>query len=158
AVISHQDATNLPDLRAFSFDGGTANQSILPLRDKVIRHFGQTVAVVVAETLEQALHAARLIELDYAPQPPRADLDSRLVEAYLPELLFGIIPPEYKRGDPRRGLAEAAIRVEERYTTPIEHHNPMEPHAAIAVWDGDDNLTVYDSSQGVVATQLGLAE
>ena len=54
-------------------------------------------------------------------------------------------PADYKRGEPEKALGEAAVRVEATYTQPAETHNPMEPHATIAVWDGP-NLTLYDKT------------
>ncbi len=66
--------------------------------------------------------------------------------------------PEYTRGDPVRALAEAEIHIEQTYTTPIEHHNPMEPHTTIAMWDASGKLTVYDTTQAVHVTRQGLAE
>jgi xanthine dehydrogenase YagR molybdenum-binding subunit len=59
-------------------------------------------------------------------------------------------------GDVEAALAQAAFRVDETYSTPAEHNNPMEPHAAIARWDGD-NLTVWDSNQGPAVVQQALA-
>ena len=157
-IMTHLNAPSFPALTPFITGQGAASQAVMPLTDDVIHDAGQYVAVAVAETLEQAREAARLIQIEYQAEPPRAELESRLSEAYPPQPFFGGIPPEYRRGDPAHGLDEAAVRVEQTYSTPIEHHNPMEPHAAIAVWDADGSLTVYDSSQGVFPTRQGLAE
>ena len=61
-----------------------------------------------------------------------------------------------RKGDAESALASAAVKVDNVYTTPVEHHNPMEPHATIAQWDGD-RLTLYDASQGVVGARRKLA-
>jgi xanthine dehydrogenase YagR molybdenum-binding subunit len=129
----------------------------MPLQDDVIHYAGQHVAVVVAETLEQAQHAATLIRLEYEAKVPRTKLVSHLNDAYAPEpSMLGA--PDYTRGDPTGQLADAEARVEQTYTTPIEQHNPMEPHATIATWHADGRLTVYDASQGVHIPRAGLAE
>jgi xanthine dehydrogenase YagR molybdenum-binding subunit len=170
-VISHLNAPWLPVLKSMVTGEGSAIQTVMPLQDDAIHHAGQPITVVVAETWEQAQHAAQLVRVEYEMQAPRVELEAHLDEACPPQPFFGGTPPAYTRGDPSRGLADAAIRVEQTYTTPIEHHNPMEPHAAVATWDGEEGrgpwaggcrhaarLTVFDTSQGVHLTRLGLAE
>jgi xanthine dehydrogenase YagR molybdenum-binding subunit len=147
----------MPRLRSLTLEGGAAVQTVLPLQNEMI-HYAGHVALVVAETLEQAQYASRLVRVDYEAQAPRVDLEARMNEAYPSQPMFGTVPPDSLRGDPSRGLSEAEMRVEQTYTTPIEHHNPMEPHAAIAAWDADGGLTVDDTSQGVHTTRQGLAE
>jgi xanthine dehydrogenase YagR molybdenum-binding subunit len=171
-VITHLNAPRVPMLKSLvtSFEG-SAIQTVMPLQDDIIHHAGQPIAVVVADTWEEAEHAAGLVCVEYEVQAPRVELEAHLDDAYPPQPFFGGIPPAYVRGDPARGLAEAAIRVEQMYTTPIEHHNPMEPHAAVATWDGDagrgqwaggypnaPELTVFDTTQGVYLTRQGLVE
>jgi xanthine dehydrogenase YagR molybdenum-binding subunit len=158
AVITHLNAPTFPTLTGFLTGQGAANQTVLPLRDDRIHHAGQCVAVVVAETPEQAQEAARLVQVEYEAETPRAEIEHHLDEAYPPAPFYGGVPPDAVRGDVSQGLAEAAVRVEQTYSTPIEHHNPMEPHATIAAWDADGSLTVYDASQGVMLTRQGLAE
>ncbi len=91
------------------------------------------------------------------------ELDSRLSSAYMPQKVGGAgDPAASKRGDLQSGLAQAELKLDEVYRTPFEVHNPMEPHATIAVWDGPDHLTLYDATQGVfscrgrVASLFGL--
>jgi xanthine dehydrogenase YagR molybdenum-binding subunit len=158
AVISHLNAPKLEPMKSFLTGEGVAIQTAPVLQDDVIHYAGQHLAVVVAETLEQAQHAAQLVRIGYEEQPPRTELRDQLDAAYLPRPFFGGTPPEHTRGDPTRGLAEAEVRVEATYTTPIEHHNPLEPHALIAVWGADGSLTVYEATQGVFGVQQGLAE
>ena len=93
-VMTHLNAPRFPTLTSFITGQGVACQTIMPLRDDVIHHAGQYVAVVVAETLEQAREAARLVQVDYETQPPRAELDGRLDEAYPPQPFFGGIRPD----------------------------------------------------------------
>jgi xanthine dehydrogenase YagR molybdenum-binding subunit len=157
-VISHLNAPRLPRLKSSLTGEGFANQTVMPFEDARIYHAGQPVAMVVAETWEQAQYAARLVSVEYDMQNPRTELEPHVSEAYPPGPYFRGILPDYARGEPARGLADALIRVEQTYTTPIEHHNPMEPHATIATWDGEGGLTVYDASQGVFVTRAGLGE
>ena len=113
-----------------------------------VAYSGQTVAVVVAEGFEAAAQAAKAIKVTLDAQPPRADFAA--AKSALPARRGR------GRGDVDAGLASAHKKVQQAYTTPTEHHNPMEPHGTVAAWDGD-RLTVYDATQGVQSTQQGLA-
>jgi xanthine dehydrogenase YagR molybdenum-binding subunit len=156
-VVTHRNSPRMPRLKAASTLEGAAFQTVMPLQDDVVHHAGQYLAVVVAETLEQAQYAAGLVRVEYDAKSPRAQFETFAAEAYPHQPTFGILP-DYQRGDPSRALSDAQIRLEQTYTTPIEHHNPMEPHAAIAAWDSGGNLIVYDTTQGVHMTRAGLAE
>ncbi|MEO7730725.1 MAG: xanthine dehydrogenase family protein molybdopterin-binding subunit [Kofleriaceae bacterium] len=128
--------------------GGMAEGRV-PLQDDRVCYAGQAVALVVADTLEAAYHAATLVRVRYASEPATTD-------AFEPATFMGIFNMAYRRGDLAAGLAAAAITHEAVYTTPIEHHNPMEPPATIARWVGD-TLELYDSTQGVVGVRDTLA-
>ena len=110
-------------------------------QDDQVRFFGQPVAVVVATTLEAAQHAASLVEVAYAAEQPSTDLASAPADE----------PATYARGDADAALGAAAVRLEMTYRPARNHHNPMEPHATIARWDGD-RLTVWDKTQWVAGT------
>ena len=125
-----------------------------PLLDPVIRHQGQHVAVVVAETFEQADWAASLIRVEYARETPDADFEKHLDAGFVPKTDRVVTA---KKGDAAAGLAASSHRVEETYRTPPMHHNPMEPHATVAMWRGDE-LTVYDATQGVINSAGNLAQ
>ncbi len=117
-----------------------------------VAYNGQHLGVVVADTFERARAAADLVRFDYAPQKPRVEMEKFEGEA------FALAnAPAKTRGDLSAGRAGAAQTVEATYETPTEHHNPLEPHATIAVWNGD-NLTVYDATQGVQACREALAD
>src|SRR5205814_2142478 len=125
------------------------------LQDDVIHHNGQPIAVVVADTFERATQAAALIRVTYREE--RAVTDFAAAQAFPPaEPKSGDRdtkkPKDYERGNPDKAFADAAVRVEQTYTIPAEHHNPMEPHATVAVWDGP-KLTLYDKTQGVGVVQ-----
>ena len=103
---------------------------------------GQPIAVVVAETLEQARYAASLVKVTYDKQTPSTDLSKVLDKAY------GNGNNDPNRGNPAEAFAASDAKIEAEYTIPIEHHNAMEPHASIASWE-NKKLTIYDKTQGV---------
>lgn len=136
------------------------------LQSDEIFYAGQHIAVVVASTLERAEHAATLVRVTYDEQPFTTDISGRTDATFAPESV-NTKPPDYKRGDTEKGLAEADVVIDERYTTPEQTNNPLGLFATIAVWDGTDgneHLTLYDSTQGVnnvlraVAGWLGLKQ
>ncbi|HKT02717.1 MAG TPA: xanthine dehydrogenase family protein molybdopterin-binding subunit [Rugosimonospora sp.] len=148
AVISHLNAPTLPYLD----NPGSNNPPGRRLRvfqDDQVLFFGQPVAVAVATTLEAAQHAASLVEVSYDAQPPSTDLSDENNPTNPPQT--------YTRGDAQAALGSAAVRLEMTYRPARNHHNPMETHATVARWDGD-NLTLWDKTQWVTGgTQTELA-
>jgi xanthine dehydrogenase YagR molybdenum-binding subunit len=143
--------------------GGPADRILQLLQDPNVYYDNQPIAVAVAETLENAVEAAHLIRVTYARQSHNVSLEKAVPSAYVPKKAGPRgDPAETNHGDVKSGLSQATHKVEHIYRTPAETHNPMEPHATIAVWDGPDKLTLYDATQGVfgdkqrVATLLGL--
>jgi xanthine dehydrogenase YagR molybdenum-binding subunit len=126
------------------------------LQDDVVAYNNQPIAVAVADTLEGAAQAARLVHVVYAPAGAKLDFAVAKASAYPPPKA-NREPTDLSRGDVAAGLAAAATRVEVVYTTPIEHHNPMEPHATIAEWNGD-RLTLHDATQNVGGVKTTLAK
>jgi xanthine dehydrogenase YagR molybdenum-binding subunit len=115
-----------------------------PLYDDQVRFNGQPIALVVAEEFEIARFAASLIRVDYEQNAHVTDFEAqrqRTAGAKRPK-------PTHTRGKAARAFDEAAVRVDAAYSMPVEHHNPMEPYAATAVWEGDDRITIYDKTQG----------
>lgn len=139
AVITHE---NKPESKVPGFG------EKLPLLDPEIHYSGQTIAVVVADSYEAAEYGAERLQIEYDTNQAEATLTDHLGQA--------ILHPGHKRGDADQGMAAAADKVEATYTTPTEHHNPLEPHATLAVWNGD-NLLLYNSTQGVSGTQQAIA-
>ena len=127
------------------------------LQEPEVHYRGQIVALVVADTLENAREAAARVAVEVAPTPHRVILDAADPNAYVPETANAGFPGVAEQGDPVGELARAAVRVDHVYTTPAEHNNAMEPHASLAIWDGDD-LTVYDSNQGSATARDTLAK
>ncbi len=106
----------------------------------------------MAETYEQARHAARLVKVYYEAERHVTDTERALGTAKVPAQAA----PSTPRGNPQQAMLGAPVRVEAEYRIPIEHHNPIEPHAAIAFWQGDE-LTIFDKTQGVFSVQEHLA-
>ncbi|CAN7606712.1 xanthine dehydrogenase family protein molybdopterin-binding subunit [Trinickia sp. LjRoot230] len=130
------------------------------LQDNEVHYDNEPVAVVVADSLEHATHAADELRIDYRPIAPTLDFARAKPASHPPASMIGG-PADTMRGHPEAALRAGAVRVDVRYTTPMEHHNPVEPHAVLALWDGPQ-LTLYDTTQGVsnaqqaVATTLGI--
>ncbi|WP_284774224.1 aldehyde oxidoreductase molybdenum-binding subunit PaoC [Agrobacterium sp. lyk4-40-TYG-31] len=124
----------------------------------VIEHYHQAVAVVVAETFEQARAAASLVKVDYTEEKGVFDLAAEKGNAEKPDESQ---KPDTAFGDFDAAFSAAEITLDETYTTPDQSHAMMEPHASIAAWNGDE-LTVWTSSQMIdwwrsdLATTLGI--
>lgn len=119
------------------------------LQDTAIHHHGQLIGFVVAETLEQARHAATLVKVSYEAAQPRIGFDANVKNAYAPAAINAGYKTDTRRGDLDQGLRAAAGTVDAVYNTPIEHHHPMEMHATVAAWEGDNKVTVHHSLQMV---------
>jgi len=115
----------------------------------VVQHHDQAIALVVAETLEQARDAAQLVRVDYAPaENGRFDLAEARAHARIARPGFAG-PGSTEAGDFDGAFARAAVRFDEVYTTPDQTHAMLEPHATIASWEGD-RLTVWTSNQMII--------
>jgi xanthine dehydrogenase YagR molybdenum-binding subunit len=125
------------------------------LQDDSIHYNHQPIAVVVAETLHQAQYAAYLIRTRYKPETAKLDFVDGFPSSY-PGTHTGI-PGDVSFGDVEGGLQQAQVKIDQIYTTPIQHHNPMEPHATIAQWEGDQ-LTLHDASQHISGVQGTLSK
>jgi xanthine dehydrogenase YagR molybdenum-binding subunit len=127
------------------------------LQDREIVFNGQHVAIVVADTLERAQAGAAAVKVKYRESEPATSMSALLDQAYVPKnFRNGERKPDSSRGDPAGAFASAPVQHQATYTTPLEHHNAMEPHATIAAWDGD-HLTVWTSTQGISGAQATLA-
>jgi xanthine dehydrogenase YagR molybdenum-binding subunit len=156
AVLTHESAPQLP---AAEHSANNPGDRILQLlQDDKIWYADQPIAVVVADTLEHAQHAASLVTASYDSSPPVADLATTLGDAFEPETAGPHGKAATSRGDLDAGLGAAQVKLTQIYTTPIENHNPMEPHATIAVWQGDTRLTLYDATQGIFGVRAKIAK
>ncbi|MFI6684181.1 xanthine dehydrogenase family protein molybdopterin-binding subunit [Streptomyces sp. NPDC050485] len=115
---------------------------------------GWPVALVVAETPEQAREAAEVLVVRYDEEPHDVDFSAGRSGTYTPQN-SPALQAETGKGDLDAELASSAVVVDSEYSTPEEHHSPMEPHAAMARWEGG-RLEVIDSNQGTtwVADEL----
>jgi len=145
AVITHKNAPKL------NVKGGLRGGAMLQGPD--IEFHGQHIGLVVAETFEQARHASHLIKVDYEKKEAKVDFEKLAKDAVLPK---DKEKADAKRGDAKAALGNAEYKIEEVYGTPIEHHHPLEPHATIAVWEGE-NVILYNSSQIVNGAQTATA-
>ncbi|MDB4965778.1 MAG: aldehyde oxidase and xanthine dehydrogenase, molybdopterin binding [Myxococcales bacterium] len=162
AVITHKNAMHLPPQPTRETRASQGDHVLQLLQDDHVLYNRQPIAIVVADTFERAQHAAHLVAVRYEAAPVDVDLLRTRTAARAPHppyhgTVAQTLPVESRRGDVAAALAAAAVRVEEVYTIPAETHNPMEPHATIAVWHGPTHLTVYDSTQGVFEDQRKLA-
>ncbi len=147
-VVGVLDHTNAPRL------ADTSDRELAVLQEDRIGFRGQIVAMVLAETPEAAREAARLVRVHQEDEPARVTLED--AETYRPEQVNAGYEPDTDEGDVEAALAAAPVRVEQTYSTPHEHNNPMEPHAATAVWR-DGTLTLWDSTQAVHGVAATLA-
>ncbi|WP_298725920.1 xanthine dehydrogenase family protein molybdopterin-binding subunit [uncultured Ferrovibrio sp.] len=154
AVISHLNAQRLPYNPHKGAIDPQEGERLHVLQDDKVHFYGQPVAVVVAETLDQAERAANALRIEYESQKPA-------VEAHL--LVGSAIQPnragrsgDSAIGDADAALANAAVKVDAKYEMARENHNPMEPHATVASWNGDQ-VTLWSKSQFVVNEQAEIA-
>lgn len=133
-----------------------ARRNLTILQDTNVSYSGQPIAVVVAKSLPEAMQAARLLKIKYNAEPAKLDFMGRLSEARWPKQP-GKDTPSNHRGDVAAGFAQAAVTVDETYITPIQNHNPMEPHGTIAWWEGE-KLNLYDSTQYISGVKQTIAK
>ena len=157
-VMTHENAPKMPSLTAQPKSGPTG-RILQVLQDNVVRYANQPIALVVADTLENANEGARLVKTKYTVDSHKVSLEDRLSEAYMPQKVGGAgDSPSNSRGNLESGLAEANAKIKHVYSTPFEVHNPMEPHATIAVWPDPDHLILYDATQGVFSDRSRVAQ
>lgn len=154
AVLTHENAPRLPGATRRE---GAIDRLLQLLQSDEILYNAQPISVAVADSLEHARAAAELVRAEYDETPPVVEFSDARDSAYAPKTAGPRAEPTTTRGDVKRGLEAAKARVEVTYTTPSQHHNPMEPHASIAVWQGNERLTVYDATQGIFGVRKKLA-
>ena len=149
-VLTHK---NMPRMNQQSWSHlRPQGQTYLPLQDDRIHYAGQPLALVIAATLDQANYAGTLIKVAYDARPPVV-FDLRTAKEDAVEPPQRMWPLSSSVGDADKAIAGAAVKIQQTYTTSDRHHNPMEPHVTLAVWDGTGSLTLYDSTQMVVGTR-----
>jgi xanthine dehydrogenase YagR molybdenum-binding subunit len=124
------------------------------LQNDRVRYAGQPIAVVIAETLEAATEGASLLAPRYEVEPARFGLDAS--ESFMLQAVGPGFPAQAHRGDVEAELAAAKRTITQTYETAEQYHNPMEPHAIVAAWQGD-MLSIDTPSQGLAMAQGRLA-
>jgi len=150
AVFTHKNLSDYQQPKGF-FQGGPGTASFWPMTGTSIRYAGQPVAYVVAENAAAARRGAARVVVEYQESSSAMQMDpdtSFLVEAEGMDVI---------KGDIEAGIKAAAAVVDETWTTPFQHHNPMEMFAATAQWTGD-RLTVWTPTQSVRTTRGGIAQ
>jgi len=118
---------------------------------------GQLIGAVVAETSEIARHAAELVSVEYDVHEHDTELRAAREDLYEPGTVNPGQDTTTEDGAVEAALASAAVLIDHTYSTPMEHNNPMEPHASVAVWEDGPRLTLYDSTQGAHSVRSTLA-
>ena len=161
-VVTVMTPSNAPKLPKAGQAGVNppAGRVLQLLQDAEVHYNNQPIAVVVAESLNQALLAASLLRVRYQESAPKLDFKGGFADAHTGK---NKNPAMLSEGSVPTGFEDAEVKIDQVYTTPMENHNPMEPHATIAQWDGE-LLTLHDSTQYIfgvkqsVAKTLGIPE
>jgi xanthine dehydrogenase YagR molybdenum-binding subunit len=150
AIITVFDAPTLAD---------TDDGDLTILQDAEVHYRGQIIGGVIADSAEIARHAASLVRTTYRVDEHDTDLRTDHPTLYAPEQINADYQTDTCDGDVDGAFERAAVTVDQTYTTPHEHNNPMEPHACITTWDPQGpTLTIYDSTQGVHVVRQTLAK
>ena len=158
AVLTHKSGLKLAKDPSEVTPSEPADRALQLLQDDRVYYGNQPVALAIAETLEAAFEAADRVVVRYAEEKPSVTLESSMGTAYVPKKMGGAGDPAVtRRGDPDSAAASAGAQVQQTYSTPFQTHSPMEPHATIAVWDGPQKLTLYDTSQGIFGDRKRIA-
>lgn len=156
AVITHLNAPEVPGYQTGKDPSKppTAGQPLRIFHNNEIFYYDQPVALVIADTYERVLHAAKLVKARYEKAVHQTDLSANLSK--------GKVPTGPRFEDYTRGITDAyknaAVKVQQEYYHPIEVHNPMELGNVIARWDEPGKVTIYTKTQGVEATRRSVCD
>lgn len=158
-IITHENAPSLkvPPIIDPNGGKGAANSNLPIFKDGTIYWNGQPIALVVAETQDQAEYAASLVRIEYEAEVPTVSFDEQKANAIAPPSVLGE-PAEVAVGDAEKGLKNAEFVIDYIYRTPRHNHNAIEPHATIAEWREDEGLTIFTTTQMLYNTRYTLAE
>ncbi|AME26947.1 xanthine dehydrogenase family protein molybdopterin-binding subunit [Burkholderia sp. PAMC 26561] len=154
AVITPETAPRIGELPEktqgiqYSGEGGLI-EMMVPMQDNSVSYAGQAIAVVVAGTFEQAIHAAEMLHVEYRRRDAELNLETASRRSK-PASYCGMEPLQLETGDPAKAYDAAAIRIERTYETPVHHHNAIEMLSTIAKWEtknGDEHLLLYDTTR-----------
>lgn len=152
-VLSH---LNVPDVPGYAQPPSQpvpifTGREFTPFMNNEVHFNMQPVAMVIATTLEQAQHAAGLVKVHYQEEAHQTSPTSPRAKTVTPQK-----SSDYVRGD-ANAWKQAPVKVEQEYQTPVQVHNPMEPHATTAYWPTDSKLLIYNKTQSVKTTQQQFA-
>lgn len=158
-VMTYENAPRMqaPTLMNMMSPRAFAASDLPVFQDNQVHWNGQPVAVVIAETQEQAEHATSLVRVEYEVETARVSFEELKTEAVPPKDIMGE-PAQVAIGDAAAALARAEMRVDHVYRTPYYNHNAIEPHATIAVWNADGSLTVFDATQNTTGYPYSLGK
>src|SRR2546423_3485219 len=161
-VIGILTRENAPQFKPYPDDltkKGAPGENRVPLQDDEIHYAGQHLGVVVAESFEQATHAASLVRITYRSQKPVVTIPDEAAQksATMPETFIGREKLQVKRGDVDGALAGAAHKIDIVYSTPIENHNPIETYSTTAEWEAPDRLLIHECTRGIKQLQKIIA-
>jgi xanthine dehydrogenase YagR molybdenum-binding subunit len=144
---------NAPKVPGYETPAGQPSRGLKLFNDTLVHFNGQPIALVVADTFERATYAATLVKANYQPQPYETNFHKNFDN--------GVVPQGGRYKDYVRGIVDAyktaPVVIEQDYRLPTEIHNPMELHVTTAFWEGDDKVTLYTKSQGVIGSQRSVA-
>ena len=160
AVVTHENAPKPKEPAAKEERNsahGIRNEERIPFADSDVHYAGQYVALVVAQSIEQARHAAQLVRVNYRGDAPVLTMDAAKGRAKQPSK-NNEENVQVKKGDVAAALADSsATKIEQTYITPTETHNPIEMSGTIAAWEGEEKLTLWDATQFVKGVQSVVA-
>ncbi|GAA4498238.1 xanthine dehydrogenase family protein molybdopterin-binding subunit [Hymenobacter ginsengisoli] len=149
AIVSHLNSPKVPGYENPQPDERVEGQQFRVFFDDKIYYSNQPVALAIASTLEQAQYAASLVRVAYEHTAPQTDIAKGLAHSYKPKK-----EKDHLRGQPQ-AYKTAPVQIAHEYQTPLQVHNPMEMHAAIAQWQGNQ-LTVWNKTQAPSLAQKDL--
>jgi len=150
-IITRENAPRFKPYPDKLTKNGAPGESRVPLEDDNVYWVGQHLGVVIAETLDQATHAASLVRVGYDTQAPLVSVTD--AHATQPEKFIGRENLQSRRGDVDAALRSAAHKIEVLYSTPIENHNPIETISTTAEWEASDRLLIHESTRGIKQLQ-----
>ncbi|AHE56381.1 xanthine dehydrogenase family protein molybdopterin-binding subunit [Sphingomonas sanxanigenens] len=155
-VMTYRNAPRLNRPKAFMDGNGVSGSNLPVMQDAAIHWNGEAVAVVLAETQEQADHAASLVTVTYEAEPATTAFGAAKAQAKHPGSILGEAPL-MEIGDAEAAHAAAAFRVDQVYRTPRHNHNAIELHAATVRWEGE-TLILHDATQMIGGTAANVAD
>ncbi len=156
AVLTYLNAPKIPGYKTPPDPSKppTGGQQLRIFYNDEIYYYDQPIALVIADTYERVVHAAKLVKAQYTKESHQTNMEKNLGNAKIPT---GPRQEDYKRGE-TDAYKTSAVKLEQEYFQPIEVHNPMEPGSIIALWEGNDKITVYTKTQGVQASQTAIRD